>query len=96
MVPAAPCPAPDRGGGAAGVQRLAGAEHGRGAAAQHHQQRGADHPVHRRRPDQGGILCHCGERDREGRKLPEQAEIDGGGKRHRYLVAELDFAGVAP
>ncbi len=34
-------PCPCRGGGAAGVQRLAGAEHGRGAAAQHHQQRGA-------------------------------------------------------
>ena len=81
MVPAAPCRAAGSCCGAAGVQRLAGAEHGHRASAPDHQQRGGHHAVHRRKPEQGGIL-RCG---RQGRgSCYGRGQCDRGGHHHRH------------
>ena len=60
---------------------LAGAEHGHRASAPDHQQRGGHHAVHRRKPEQGGIL-RCG---RQGRgSCHGRGQCDRGGHHHRH------------
>ena len=60
---------------------------------QHHQQRGADHPVHRRRPDQGGILCHCGSGGRGG---PECRKRGRGGHHPRHQHGRSGYQPAGP